>query len=82
MSLESYFAGLLTSCSNNIICIKMPLSFVVFLTYDRDFLPVIFGVEKTIPVTLGFSLVVVFGDGVCCLQEQRAASLNPLIRMI
>lgn len=37
MSLESYFAGLLTSCSNNITCIKMPLTIVVFLIYDRGF---------------------------------------------
>lgn len=49
MSLESYFAELLTSCSNNIIYIKMPLSFVVFLIYDRDFFPVILGVAKTLP---------------------------------
>lgn len=81
MSLESYFAGLLTSCSNNIICIKIPLSFVVFLIYDRVFLPVILGVEKTIPCDTWFSLVV-FGDEVCCLQEQRAALLNPLMRII
>lgn len=37
------------------------------------FLPVIFGVEKTIPCDTCFSRVVVLGDGVYCLQEQRAA---------
>lgn len=66
MLFEKYFAGVLTSCSNNIICIKLPLSFVVFLIHD-SFLPVILGVEKTIPHDTWVSLIVVFGDLVCFL---------------
>lgn len=85
MSLESYFAGLLTSCSNSIICLRMPLSFVVFPICEGVFCQLSLEQKRPSPVTAGFPLLWCLGMefAVPRNREQRVERmLKALMRMI
>lgn len=75
MPFEKYFAGLLSSCSNNIICIKLPLSSIVFLIRDRFLHP--WSRKDHPPWYLGFPYCGVWGCSL--LSPGTESSLAQLI---